>query len=195
MRAASAVFGFFIFVLFLGSHAQADEQRITIGKLGNNPPFEISGWRYQLINKNVHMNFCGGSACEPGSKVSYIVLGPKKNYSFKQYKAEREKIAQALRKLSPAGMRIEFAEPQLLEDRLFRIYKTTRKEVAPDGKTAAYISQLVIANKVSIDFISSASDLKKAEEQLEPFLLAGMMVATLGEVTVPGGAHNRRNAL
>lgn len=178
MRVASKAIGLLLFAFFVGCQARAGENvDIKIGKIGNSPPFTISGWRYQLISNNTHMHFCAGSSCEPGSKVSYVVMPPKKDYSFKQYKEEREKIARVLRKLAPAGTRIDFAEPEKAEDKLFRIFKTKREEVAPDGKTTAFLSCLVMADKVTFDFISSASTLKKAKEQLAPFMAAGMMVA------------------
>jgi hypothetical protein len=167
-----------LFAFFVSFDVRADEKvEIKIGKLGKSPPFTISGWRYQLINNITHMHLCANSSCEPGSKVSYVVMPPNKDYSFKQYKEERQKIAQVLRKMAPAGTRIEFAEPEKSEDKLFRIFKTKREEVAPDGKTTAFLSWRVIADKVAFDFISSASTFKKAEEQLNPFMLAGMMVA------------------
>ena len=90
---------------------------------------------------------------------------------------KREMIARALKKRAPAGTRIVFAEPETAEDKLFRIFKTKREEVAPDGKTTAFLTWRVMADKVAFDFISSASTLKKAEEQVAPFMVAGMMVA------------------
>jgi hypothetical protein len=178
MRAAGVVFVFLLFAFFLGSQASAGEHlAIKIGKLGDRTPFTVEGWRYRLMNNGIHMHFCDSSACQPGSKVSYVVMPPKKNYTFAHYKEEREKIARTLRKMAPAGTRIKFAEPERTEDKLFRIFKTRREVAAPDGKTTAFLSWLLMTDKVTFDFISSASDLKKAEEQLAPFMVAGMMVA------------------
>lgn len=178
MRLALKVIGLLLFILFAGSHTSAGENvDIKVGRLGSNPPFTVGGWRYQLINNRTHMFLCANSSCEPGSKISYMVLPPRKDYSFKQYKEEREKIAQVLLKMAPAGTHIEFSEPEKVEDKLFRIFKAKREQVSPDGKKTAFLSWLVMANKVSFDFISSASSFKQAEEQLAPFMLAGMMVA------------------
>jgi hypothetical protein len=180
MRVTSKAIGLLLFAFLMSCHAHAAEKaEIKIGKIGGNPPFTISGWRYQLINNITHMHLCASSLCEPGSKVSYVVMPPNKDYSFEQYKGEREKIARVLKKMAPAGTRIDFAEPEKSEDKLFRIFKAKREEVAPGGKTTAFLSQRVMADRVGFDFISSASTLKKAEEQLAPFLLAGMMVSAM----------------
>jgi hypothetical protein len=182
MRLALRAIGLLLFVFFVGSHALAGENAdIKIGRLGNSPPFAIGGWRYQLINNNTHMFLCASSTCEPGSKVSYVVMAPRKGYSFEQYKEEREKIAEVLRKMAPAGTRIEFAEPEKSEDKVFRIFKAKRVQTSPDGKKTVFLSRLVMSDKVTFDFISSASSLKKAEEQLAPFMLAGAMVAVAGK--------------
>jgi hypothetical protein len=125
----------------MGSQVRADEKfDIKIGKIGNGPAFTISGGRYQLINNVTHMHFCVSSWCEPGSKVSYVVTPPNKDYSFKQYQREREMIAGVVRKMAPAGTRIDFAEPEKVENELFRILKAKREQVASDGKTTVLLS-------------------------------------------------------
>jgi hypothetical protein len=180
MRAAPKAIGLLLFSVFASCHARAGEKvEIKIGKIGNNPPFTISGWRYQLVNNNIQMHVCASSLCEPGSKMSYIVMPPRKDYSFEQYKDEREKVARALRKVAPAGTRIDFAEPEKSESKIYRIFKTKREEVTPDGKTTAFLSWLVMMDKVTFEFISSASTSKKAEEQLAPFMVACMMVSAI----------------
>jgi hypothetical protein len=180
MRMMPKAIGLLLFAFFLSCHACAEEKvEIKIGKIGNSPPFAISGWRYQLVNNNTHMHVCANSLCEPGSKISYIVMPPRKDYSFEQYKEEREKIARVLKKMAPAGTRIDFSEPEKSEDKLFRIFKSKREQIASDGKPTAFLSWLVMTDKVGFDFISSASTPKKAEEQLAPFIVAGMMVTAM----------------
>jgi hypothetical protein len=178
MRVASKTIGLLLFAVFASCHARAGEKvEIKIGKIGNNPPFTISGWRYQLLPNNIQMHVCASSLCEPGSKISYIVMPPRKDYSFERYKEEREKIAQALKKVAPAGTRIDFAEPEESANKLFRIFKTKREQFTSDGKTTAFLSWLVMMDKVTFEFISSASSSKKAEEQLAPFMVASLAVA------------------
>ncbi len=179
MRVALRVFGLLLFACFcVGSHASAREKvEIKIGKLGSSPPFTISAWRYRLLNRRIHMHFCASAACEPGSKVSYTVSSPRKRLSFTQYKETQLKLAQVLKKMAPPGTRIKLSEPEQTGDKLFRIFKAKREHVSPDGKRTAFLSWLVMADRITFDFISSASTLKKAEEQLAPFVMAGMMVA------------------
>jgi hypothetical protein len=179
MRVALRVFGLLLFACFcVGSHASAREKvEIKIGKLGSSPPFTISAWRYQLLNRRIHMHFCASAACEPGSKVSYTVSSPRKRLSFTQYKDTQFKLMQTLKKMAPPGMRINLAEPEQHKNKLSLIFKAKRVHILPNGKRTAFLSWLVMADRVTFDFISSASTLKKAEEQLAPFVIAGMMVA------------------
>lgn len=178
MRIASKAIWLLIFAFLLGSYARAEDKlEIKLGKIGGNPPFTVSGWRYQLMNNNIHMHICASSLCEPGSKVSYVVMPPMKNAPFEQFKGRCETIARVLRQKATAGTRIECGEPEKIEDKLYRIFKVKREEIAPDGKRTVTLSQLVMADRVAFDFISSASTLKKAEEHVAPFMLAGMMIA------------------
>src|SRR5262249_43089946 len=104
------------------------------------PPAAVSGFRYQLMAQGIHMNICEAETCTRGSKVSYLFAPANPSPSFDQYRAERAKIADALRKAALPGTIIMFAPLEQTKDKVFTIFKANRTETYPDGKSMHFLN-------------------------------------------------------
>ena len=146
------------------------------------PPFAVGGFRYQHIPPRTQMNICESAICTPGSKVSYIIFAPDPDPSFEQYKAERTKLAEALKSRAPTGTTSTFDPPEQTKDRIFTIFKARRVDTFADGSKSFVLSQRVFGARMSIDLISSSMSSKAAEDNAALFMLPIMLTLAHDEL-------------
>ena len=146
----------------------------------SGPPFTIGGFEYTLMPQGIHMNICNQRSCGPGSKVSYILFGPRPQLTFQAYKAQRAEIAAQFKKVAPAGVTFTFKPPTQQRTKLFTFLESHRITKAADGQKEVTISRTILTKNMSIDLISTARDEKLANANLAPFTLAALVVADVG---------------
>jgi hypothetical protein len=147
------------------AHAHAQERPGA----GAKPPATISGFRYELLQRRVHMNTCEDATCTPGSKVSYLFLPPNPSPSFEQYRAERAMIAEALKKRAAPGTTITFAPIEQTKDKVLTTFKANREEAYPDGRKMYFLNWRFHGAHMTGEIISSSPSKKAAEQNLALF--------------------------
>lgn len=128
----------------------------------------------------IHMNVCEAASCTPGSKVSYLFTGLTPNPSFAQYRAERTRIEEALRRRVVPGTAVKFDPPQESRDKLFTIFKAHRVDSYPNGVKSFVWSQRVYSERMAVEIISSSPSAKAAKRNLDMFTLALMVASQAG---------------
>lgn len=156
------------------------------------PPFSFAGWRHELLGnatQTTHMNICAHRSCQAGSRMSYQVYAPKPGLTFEQYKAERKQIETALAAQVKDTRKLEFAPPTESKGPIFRVLEAKRFDAYPDGRKQVVISRRYLAEKVSIDFISTAGDEQAALQNLTLFEMGAMIVVWQASTVAnpPGG--------
>jgi len=137
----------------------------------------VSGWRYSKLPPQMHMNLCEADFCVKGSKVSYIFFAPRKDYTLRQFKTERAKVAAMLADRM-AGVAYDYDEATETNDGVFQILELRRRETHPNGQKINVISSLVLTEKMSIEVISSSQDARAANDNLTLFKLPLFAIAS-----------------
>jgi hypothetical protein len=139
------------------------------------PPASVGGFRYQLLKQGMHMNVCEASVCTPGSKVSYLFLPPDPEPSLEKYRAERARVAEALRKRAAPGTALIFAPIERTKDKAFTIFKANREESYPDGRRIYVLNWRFHGAHATGEIISSSRSKRAAEQNLALFAIPVMM--------------------
>jgi hypothetical protein len=152
-------------------------------KSEHEPPFSISGFKYSFMPPSIHMFVCEAEHCQPGAKVSYLLLSGADKTSFAEYRSRRKTLETALAE-QLRGIDVRFEETVDKSDQTFTIFESTREEKPPQGPSNHVRSTRLFGKTFGVDLISSSASAKVTEENSNVFMLAVMTMVIMGDEQV-----------